>query len=129
MRDFEELAEMAEAADGGSRRLDGLIFRALEQREGDVWVEFGDDDVWHRQDPDDRVAYDTPPRYTGSIDVAAKAAPEGWRATVRQRSTIWRAELSVPDAGKRVDASGTTEAGARIAAALRAVAMERGKTT
>jgi hypothetical protein len=65
-----ELAEQCEKLTGPCRETDGLIFKALEQREEDMWTTFGDDEVWHRQDPNDHCAYDPPPLYTASLDVA-----------------------------------------------------------
>lgn len=63
-----------------SRLADGEIFRAVCGRPGDVWRQFGDDDIWHRQDPKDTVAYEPPPYYTASIDAALTLVPDdhGW---------------------------------------------------
>lgn len=74
MNTLTELAERVERLTGPCRETDGLIFKALEQRDGDVWTTFGDDNVWHRRDPKDRVAYDPPPDYTRSLDAAMTLA-------------------------------------------------------
>ena len=82
---IEELIEKLEKAEGPSRELDGLIFKATQEQPGDVWEEItshdivsGDlVDVWHRRDPLDTVAFEVPPRFTSSVDAALTLVPEG----------------------------------------------------
>lgn len=75
MSELESLVE--ELSDMNRRRadrvLDGRIFKAIEETGDDIWRQF--DDVWHRQDPDDKVAFDPPPHYTSSVDEAMKIVP------------------------------------------------------
>ena len=62
------------------RNLEGEIFRALESGKGGNWADnFGDDDVWHREDPIGDGGWDSPPHYTVSIDSANAARIEGMR--------------------------------------------------
>jgi hypothetical protein len=69
-----ELASRCRDVRAPNRQLDGEIFRTLEAKEGDVWSDmFGDDDVWHRNDAEDRAAWDGPAPYTGSIDAVDAA--------------------------------------------------------
>ena len=62
------LAERCEKATEGSRELDGLIWKAVCEKPGNVWM---------RQDPEDTVAYEAPPAYTTSLDAAKTLVPEG----------------------------------------------------
>lgn len=70
---IEELVGRVEAATGADREIDGLIWKACEEKPGDDWQLMGSG-VWHRRDPDDYVAFDVPPKLTASIDAALALA-------------------------------------------------------
>lgn len=75
---------------GKDRVLEGLVFHALHGHEG-VWSDNFDDghegDVWHRQDPNDTCAFESPPAYTTTYEGAIQALPEGvWIRQLRQTS-------------------------------------------
>jgi hypothetical protein len=66
-----DLAARCRDARTPDRNLEGEIFRTLEAKEGDNWSDnFGDDDVWHREDPIGDGGWDSPPHYMSSIDAA-----------------------------------------------------------
>jgi hypothetical protein len=74
------LIERIEAATEGSRELDGLIWKAICEKPGDVWAnDVIDGDVWLRRDPIDHVAWEGPPAYSTSIDAALTLLPEGFK--------------------------------------------------
>ena len=63
------LADRVEGAEGADRRLDGLIWQAIEPDH--EYVSFGEaSEVLYRRDPGDHSAFDAPPPYTSSIDAA-----------------------------------------------------------
>jgi hypothetical protein len=62
------LSRKIERAKRPSRSQDGVIWKVLVEKKGDVWVKV--DGLWLRQDPKDTVAFDTPPSITTSIDAA-----------------------------------------------------------
>lgn len=68
MTDLNLIARKLEEAAEGSRELDGVIWKACEEKPGDDWQMMSG--AWHRRDPDDYVAFDTPPSLTSSIDAA-----------------------------------------------------------
>lgn len=70
MSDLESLIEKLAALSGPDRVMDGEIWKAVTEKPGDVWTNWFDDGVWHRRDPDDRCAFEGPPRLTESIDAA-----------------------------------------------------------
>lgn len=72
-----EIIEKLGAGTGPDRVIDGLIFKAIEHRPGDIWTDQFDG-VWYRQDPEDAVAYECPPLYTACLDEAMMLVPEGW---------------------------------------------------
>jgi hypothetical protein len=75
-----EMAASVRALLAPSRELEGILFRARHEQEGDVWSDlFGEDDVWHRRDPQDRGAWDSPPRVTESFDLAMEEKIAGVR--------------------------------------------------
>lgn len=125
------LAERCEKATGPDRELDGLIFKALEQREKDMWTTFGDDNVWHRRDPQDHAAFDPPLSYTKSIE-AAKTLLLDWMSIemtesapepqfTRCRIWDWRRSPTMLDPGNEWKAEGNRPLPLNIcAAALRA---------
>ena len=63
------LIERVAEASKGDRILDGDIWHALEASDDDVWWRMGTG-VWHKQDPNDTVAYEPPQRFTSSADAA-----------------------------------------------------------
>jgi hypothetical protein len=110
---LEQLIERLERAREPSRALDGLIFKATQEKLGDVWSEeIGD--VWHRQDPEDRVAYDPPPYFTGSVDAALTLVPEGDGWSVQGNTNVSHAMVG------SYSGYGSSPARALSAAALRA---------
>lgn len=99
MTDFSAIALRCAQATGPDRELDGLIFKAIEERPGDVWTrDLVDDAVWMRQDPEDRVAYDTPRQYTASIDAALTIVPDGMDWRVDTMTGLPGAIVAVPNA-------------------------------
>lgn len=83
---YADLAARCRDLKQSDRRLDGQIFHALESPDGGNWSDnFGDDDVWHREDPIGDGGWDSPPHYTASIDSADAARIEGMRlASLRE---------------------------------------------
>lgn len=79
MTDMEDLARRYHDAAAPDRTLDGEAFKALEERTGDDWSNDFSDEVWHRRDPEDSVAFDPPPHYGGSVDAAFAALRPGMR--------------------------------------------------
>ena len=94
------IARLEEATEE-SRELDGLIFRATHQdQEPAHWDKYGAEDAWCHQDPDDKIAWETPPHYTTSLDAALTLVPEGWWLHLEQcggatgsGKSFWHAEL------------------------------------
>lgn len=76
--DIEGLVERLEKASGPDRRLDGEIWKAVTEKPGDVWTNAFSGGVWHRRDTDDHLAFESPPRFTESIDAALALVPDGW---------------------------------------------------
>ena len=92
MTSFKTLSTECRNLSGPNRVLDGKIFRTLHGVDGDVWSDMvGDDGVWHRRDHEDHAAWEGPPEYTGSIDVALSARAVGMRLSALR-------ELLKPDA-------------------------------
>jgi hypothetical protein len=123
-----DLAERVEKLTGPCRETDGLIFKALEQREEDMWTTFGDDEVWHRQDPQDHCAFDAPPAYTASLDAAMTLVPEGvWyclsgphsESGGRYRGGPQRFDMTMGIGEDRADGKAASAPNATVAAALR----------
>jgi len=86
MTTYQTLADRCRSTREPDRVLDGLLFKTLEEKPGDVWSDAFGDDVWHRRDPDDTVAYEGPPAYTSSLDAAYAAMKPGMRLTgLRER--------------------------------------------
>ncbi|MFZ3482012.1 hypothetical protein [Sphingomonas sp. 3-13AW] len=77
---YTDLADLCRYPVAPSRVTDGLIFRSHEDEEGDVWSDLvGDDNVWHRRDPEDRTAWQPPQHYTTNFGVALSMKVEGVR--------------------------------------------------
>lgn len=74
-----------EQATGPDRVLDGMIFKACFHREGDVWEKIFDD-IWHRQDREDSVAYQSPEYFTENLDAALTLVPRN------HRTVLWISE-------------------------------------
>lgn len=92
MTSFKTLSAECRKTREANRILDGHIFRTLHGVEDDVWSDMiGDDGVWHRRDHEDHAAWEGPPEYTGSIDVALSARAAGMRLSALR-------ELLKPDA-------------------------------
>ena len=68
MRVFEGLIARLDAATGPDRELDGEIWREVSGWSEDDGSRL--DGVWFRRDPEDSVAFEQPPAYTGSLDAA-----------------------------------------------------------
>lgn len=66
-----ELIARLEAAEVGSRELDAEVWDIEDDRPR--WS-FGDDFPIYKRDPDDSVAFDSPPPYTTSLDAALALA-------------------------------------------------------
>jgi hypothetical protein len=99
-----------------------------------------DSDIWHAVGrPNEYLVRDLkldPPDYTASLDAAIRLVPEGWSVglgDLRGRDpVVWRAHLrdhNDPDEMKRqwVEGHAVTPALALTAAALRALAKEKGE--
>lgn len=74
-----DLISRVEEGRGTDPMLTSLVWRALVEKEGDVWVEF--EDSWHRRDLQDLVAYDSAPEILTSFDAAVSLFREvlpGW---------------------------------------------------
>lgn len=77
MSDLTSLISRLEAAEGPSRELDGMIFRAINPDVPDEdWRDF-QDDVWCMRDPEDAIAFIVPPKFTESMDAAMTLMPAG----------------------------------------------------
>ena len=80
MNHFTTLALHCHEAEAPSRVLDGLIFKALREEEGQVWYDqIGEDDVWFLRDRDDHAAWEGPARYTEHLDEAFTTRVPGMR--------------------------------------------------
>jgi len=118
----EELIAQLESASSPSRKLDGMIFKAVFGKPQDRWELF-EDDVWMRQYPEDRCAYDPPPHYTTSIDAAITLIPKGWDYCIRCDEAPGFAnvhKLTAQNDGPRNVAYASSPALAVCAAALKA---------
>ena len=120
-----DLIAKIEAATGPDRVLDGDIWIAIngwQERDGCRIP----DGVWHRQDPNDRIAFEAPPAFTASIDAALTLVPKGcgWSAHYVRPSDYapFRgiAEAFDESGNWLHDADAATPALALCAAALRA---------
>ena len=113
MSSLSELIARVEKASGQSRELDGLIFKVVFEKPGDVWSDdFGG---WHRQDPDDHCAFEPPPSFTASIDTALTLVPEGMGFNLQGNTNLFYAVV----AGQYSKPT-TTPALALVAACLKA---------
>lgn len=127
--DLKALIERLEAAEGPSRELDGLIFRAINPDvPEDDWTTFHDD-VWCMRDPEDAIAFIVPSEFTASID--ASIPGESIRRVERHRypngATVWRATHDGLGMALGFMAEAATEPLARRIAALRAKLTETDK--
>lgn len=112
---YTELAAMCRAPAQPSRATDGVIFRTLQEVEGDVWSDlFGDEDIWHRRDPEDRAAWDAPALYTRSFDVALATRTPGIPIVGMDEPSKpgdpWRVVLLLPIAGSSFNGYGVNPA-------------------
>lgn len=81
MMKFNEISRRCRLERTPDRHLEGEIFHTLHfvEDDKDNWSNNFTDDVWCRRDPNDGVAFDTPPPYTSSIDGALSARVRGMR--------------------------------------------------
>lgn len=99
-----DLAQEVEGLDGPSRETEKRIWRALNPHA------YG-------------FSANQAEAYTGSIDAAAGLMPERWSPEIVHRGNLWRV-WGRPSSGICVFGHGTTEAVARTACALRAIAAD-----
>lgn len=118
-----DLIAKIEAATGPDRVLDGDIWIAIngwQERDGCRIP----DGVWHRQDPNDRIAFEAPPAFTASIDAAVSLVPDGhWWIAGNPTTDIPQASATVrrngSDMADALVLFGATPALVICAAALR----------
>lgn len=102
---FRALAKRVPEADIRDRKIEGEIFKLLEGHEGD-WSDNHDldgyEDVWHRRDADDHIAFDTPPRYLSDFGAALSTKPDGYlvtRLSQDVRDASWSCFIVMPGKG------------------------------
>lgn len=82
--------------------LNSVIFRMMEEVEGDVWSDLiaSEDGVWMRRDPEDRCAWDVAQDETGDFEVAlARKLPSARLVCLSEQTDAshpWRCELAIP---------------------------------
>lgn len=127
MTSLNDLIQRVEQGEGADRGLDGLVWKSLVEKPGDVWREF--EDTWCLQWPDDTVAYDMPPQLTTSLDAVVSLIEQkipGWHWSVSQqvggffRGNLWNHGHKV-----EVYKLATTAPRAILAAALKAIDQAR----
>ena len=63
--ELHDLATAIEKAKRPSRKLDGLAWKILVEKQRDDWAKYGT--IWMRRDPKDTVAFDMPPPLTTDV--------------------------------------------------------------
>lgn len=138
---FGEIADIATSDDEGSRVLDGIVFRKMTEIEGDDWQQMdadGFEDVWHRRDPEDSVAFDTPPKCSTSLDAVRTTMVHGMRLDRLEQDKpgpeheynpkrSWRAWVAVDVVDTTFIEQGATAELAWLSASMRAHAFIAGE--
>lgn len=127
-------ANEAQLLDAPSAVLDGEIFKAFEELPGDVWDDgIGEEGVWHREDANDRGAWDGPKPLTESLDAVLAFKP-GYMRIIGLKEFIrtdvsgpkWRScGCEVESKGYVFKATASSLARALLGAILQAVAFEQ----
>ncbi len=99
-----EMSARLRALTAPSQALNSVIFRTMEEVEGDVWSDLiaSEDGVWMRRDPEDGAAWDVARDETGDFEVAlARKLPSVRLVCLSEQtgpdaSHPWRCELAIP---------------------------------
>lgn len=87
------LSRKIERAKRPSRSQDGVIWKVLVEKKGDVWVKV--DGLWLRQDPKDTVAFDTPLRSQPQSTPRRPCSTKPSASTAISSNAPWPAESRV----------------------------------